>query len=715
MTSNFSDTDQRLREAIAHARMASVGDKADFEGQSICDPAELRAALAPHLGGSYFVAGNMERRLLIAQQAGTASWTIADLSGQPHSTRIWPAWTEGRIAVDDPTHWLSTGTILADAINRFERPRILLVSLCHPEYFPLPRFALAISDLARAARTTLMGKVKLLDMQLGASFDDVITQIETWQPDILGVSATFGQHDLLTGVLDKTYGNAHPPLVVAGGSLTARNEKILIEDYPSLLVARGVGEPTIADLVAYWHGDMELADVRGIGYAGSGSGSGHGEGVMMPRYRRTATVANRTQTDIYPELDLLGLTFQRGGVAQIETSRGCTNFCSFCPRGHKGSWAGVTPGSLSWTLAAMREVFSRHPSISRTLYVVDEEYIGRGTGAVERAVAIASEIHGAGFQWESSCRVDQVVRPDQDDDWHLERAAMWRRLAELGLRRMLFGVESGVTSVLERFNKETTGEQNALAIRTLSALGVPTRFTYITFDHLMTPDELQATYDFQARTDLLVRPLPHLPDEEIVRGVRDESFLAEHVAGRPFYTEISYMLVSMECLIGAAYTRQVASRGLTGRTLPAMGRVNADFADWRIGRCSRHAQLWVDRNFALDYTLKSLEKLLDGDPRHAVRRARQVIKDAAFNLLGGMVKMIGAYDIDIERRDALDADLMSMMEYELKALQVRIDETAQAIIPTLPRTSAELLRREWQRWRHTGGWRLMNTSDPCGT
>ena len=40
---------------------------------------------------------------------------------------------------------------------------------------------------------------------------------------------------------------------------------------------------------------------------------------------------------------------------------------------------------------------------------------------------------------------------------------MWRELVERGLRRCLFGVESGVTSILERFNKETTGEQNALA------------------------------------------------------------------------------------------------------------------------------------------------------------------------------------------------------------------------------------------------------------
>ena len=137
-----------------------------------------------------------------------------------------------------------------------------------------------------------------------------------------------------------------------------------------------------------------------------------------------------------------------------------------------------------------------------------------------------------------------------------------------------------------------------LAIRTLSALGVPTRFTYITFDHLMTAEELQASYAFQDRRDLLLQPMPHLDVEEIVDGVRDENWVATHRIGRPFYTDISYLLVSMECLIGAAYTNQVQAAGLAGTPRPSMGRRDAEFADWRIGRFSHHAQLWVDRHFA---------------------------------------------------------------------------------------------------------------------
>ena len=69
------------------------------------------------------------------------------------------------------------------------------------------------------------------------------------------------------------------------------------------------------------------------------------------------------------------------------------------------------------------------------------------------------------------------------------------------------------------------------------------------------------------------------------------------------------MLVSMECLIGAAYTRAAEAAGLTGDVRPVHGprrRPVRRLAHRRL--LARRAQLWIDRNFALDYTLKSLEK-----------------------------------------------------------------------------------------------------------
>ncbi|MGH3926389.1 MAG: B12-binding domain-containing radical SAM protein, partial [Pseudonocardiaceae bacterium] len=385
------------------------------------------------------------------------------------------------MSIAEPDRWLSVAELTDDAADRLARPRVLLTSLYHPEWFPLPRFPLAISDLARAARLTLMGQVRLIDMQLGVSLEEITRWIQDHQPDIVGISATFGQHDLMSDLLDRLDQMRVTPLVLAGGSLTVRNEAMLLERYPGLLIARGAGEPTIADAMAYFHNDRELASIRGIGYRGAPR---RGAITLGRRPRHTAVAPNRVQRDFMPELDLLDATFPCNGVAQLEISRGCTSHCSFCPRGHKGSWSGGNTDRLPWILAEIGKVADRHPAISRTLYVVDEEFIGRSDDAVNRALDVATTISDAGFTWESSCRIDQVARPDHDRAWHVERASMWRGLLGAGLRRMLFGIESGVTSILERFSKDTTAEQNALAIRTLSALGVPTRFTYITFDHL---------------------------------------------------------------------------------------------------------------------------------------------------------------------------------------------------------------------------------------
>ncbi|ORT61999.1 radical SAM protein [Streptomyces sp. CB03238] len=608
---------------------------------------------------------------------------------------------------------MSLADLGPEAVERLSRPRVLLAALYHPEYFPLPRFPLGISDVARAARASLMGEVTLADMQLGVNLPDLVKHVTDDTPDILGISSTFGQHDLMTELLDAAYALAEPPLVIAGGSLTARNEALLLDRYPDLLIARGAGEPTIQDLLAHWHGDLARDQVHSIGY----NGAARGEGTLTIGRRRTAKPVSRAQTDFLPELDLLPATFEHHGVAQLEASRGCTNFCSFCPRGHKGQWAGGTPGDFGWILDSIGAVFDRYPDISRTLYLVDEEFIGRGPDAVARALHMADVLHGAGFMWETSCRIDQVTHPDRDFAWHVERASMWRSLVNKGLRRCLFGVESGVDTILDRFNKETSGDQNALAIRTLSALGVPTRFTYITFDHLMSFEELKATYAYQGRTDLLVRPQPDVPVEEIVNGVRDPEWVEAHGTGRAFHTGISYMLVSMECLIGAAYTKQVQRAGLAGQVRPSMGRQDAEFADWRIGVCSQWAQLWVDRNFALDYTLKSLEKILDGDPRHQVRGARVVLKDAAYTVLGGMIAAAEQEPATRlpGRAQVLEARIRALLDEEIEGLRERMAATVADVARTLPAQHAATLEHEHGRWAGSKEWRLINAADPCGT
>lgn len=677
-------------------------------------PVQLQEALVASFGAwcpKILVRSTLDQRLLLLQDRA-GGWFTADMAGRALLERNWPAWTHGRIAVCDPRRAVSALELAEDAEYRLTRPKVLICALYHPEFFPLPRFPLGISDLARAARASMLGEVELADMQLGANIASITSAVADQTPDILGISATFGQHDLMIELLDAVYAADRAPLVIAGGSLTARNERLLLDRYGDLLIARGAGESTISDLISYWHRDLDLPQVRGVGYRGAASG-----GAMAIGMRRTATVPNRAAADYLPELDLLDETFARRGVAQLELSRGCTSTCSFCPRGHKGQWAGSKAGEFAWLLPELDAVFRRHPQVSRTLYAVDEEFIGRGPDAVERALELAGTLHEAGFRWETSCRVDQVASTGRDRQWHIERAGMWRVLVERGLRRCLFGVESGVDSILERFNKDTTSLENTLAVRTLSALGVPTRFTYITFDPLMTLDELEATHAYQGRRDLLMRRADHLDPAAVVDGVRDEQFVARHATGQPFYTGISYLLVSMECLIGAAYTRMVQAAGLAGDSRPAMGRLDAQYADWRIGIASERAQLWVDRNFALDYTLKSLEKILDGVPREAMRETRLVLKAAAFELLGQMITRIKAAPArpTAQARELLAGQIAACADLLITDLRGAVVQAADEVRAVLPTDARMVLDEEIRRWLEVQGWALINAAEACGT
>lgn len=671
------------------------------------DPNLVRSRLADFLGRRVIVTGQAERRLVMVDLGD--KWRVADLGGQPLSQNPWPDWFRDGIGLDAHAGAVADVEVPAAVIARIERPRLVLAALYHPEYFPLPRFPLGISDVARAARISLCGRVTLLDMQLGDTLADIAKAAA--EVDVLGISATFGQHDLQVGLLQQVYSLSSPPLVIAGGSLTVRNERRLLEQFPELVVARGAGEDTIQDVIAYRRDDLPFADVRGIGFSGA---SRNDETLKIGR-RRTGTVPNRDRSDILPELDLLGRTFGRHGVAQLEASRGCTNYCSFCPRGHKGMWSGDLDDSFEWIVNGISQTLDEHPDIRRTVYLVDEEFIGRGEDSTSRALSIAKTLHRSRLTWETSCRADQVVRHDRDTDWHVERAAMWRDLVQYGLKRCLFGIESGVTSILERFNKETDSEQNALTIRTLSALGVPTRFTYITFDQLMTFDELERTAAFQARRDLVLRPLAHLSVEQIVAGVRDPEFVAAHAVDAPFYAGISYMLVSMECLIGAAYTNQATAAGLTGAPRPAMGSVEARFADWRIGVISHHAQLWIDRNFALDYTMKSLEKIVVGEPGERIRSARRVLKQSSFALLENMIRAGRWHSYDDSGSQAqLRGEVLALMEDERET--ALIPEVAEAIlhaVPVLTTEDAHTLRSQHDRWLANEGWRLINAADNC--
>ena len=305
--------------------------------------------------------------------------------------------------------------------------------------------------------------------------------------------------------------------------------------------------------------------------------------------------------------------------------------------------------------------------------------------------------------------IDQVYRPEKEIRWNASRADFWRKMSSLGLDRCLFGLESGVDSVLRRFNKHTTADQNAMGTRTLTALSVPIRLTYITFDPLMSLAELTSTYQFLGRTDLLLRGAPDLSGEAVASLVHDEGFVESQSTGRPLYEDVSYMLVSMECLVGSPYLSMVEQSGLTRGSKPSMGTVEARYLDWRIGVASDWGQRWVDRNFSFDYLLKSLEKIVEPDSRPGLRHLRVTLKASAYSFLGAMIGLIGEVPLaDEAARSALLREKVELvasrqMDSLAHVLQSEVSELV------LPEERTELVRVSLEKWRSKDRtWDLIN-------
>lgn len=135
----------RLACAVAYATGAApkrdVSGWSALRSVSLVEPAAIRTALVALVdqGCRVVVTGTLDRRLVLIENQ-FESWTAADLSGRPHRSRAWPAWTAGHLDVAELGRWLSLAHITREGLRRLLQPRLLLASLYHPEYFPLPRF-----------------------------------------------------------------------------------------------------------------------------------------------------------------------------------------------------------------------------------------------------------------------------------------------------------------------------------------------------------------------------------------------------------------------------------------------------------------------------------------------------------------------------------------------------------------------------------------------
>jgi hypothetical protein len=186
----------------------------------------------------------------------------------------------------------------------------------------------------------------------------------------------------------------------------------------------------------------------------------------------------------------------------------------------------------------------------------------------------------------------------------------------------------------------------------------------------------------------------------------------------------------MECLLGSPYLRLVENAGLAREVSLSMGRRNADYADRTIGFLSRASQKWIDRNFALDYALKSVGKVAADDSALVLRKTRVVLRDHAYSLLANMLYVATGdetliQDLEVPTmgnikgllatlRSAVkggeleEQHIESLLDAQIRALREVLCPELESILGCLSPADRDVLESVLQNWNTTHTWGVIN-------
>lgn len=527
--------------------------------------------------------------------------------------------------------------------ERLNLPTIVLINPSAKDVFPAPRLALCVLCLASYIRKLQKAEVHILDMQLGLTVDSLIKNLNDIDPDIIGISISFGQMPLSRDILRKVFefagSRTTKAIVVAGNAISAFAHEGLLTEFPELIICMGEGEPSLSGIVDFYKGKISLDKVPGIAFVRNG---------ILSRNARAETDLN---TIALPAMDTTPDLLMNNGAMILESSRGCSHSaCTFCPRNHKPTrWKGINPDILLHQLEYYHKILVRYNSEPR-IFFVDEDFLGKDeTGTDKRIREIMHGIlnKGLGIQFEADTRVDQVFNFKKDKSWNINRMETISICKKAGLHRLLLGVESGSNSILKRFNKGISVEEAVRALRILTSLNVGLRITFITFDPLMTFSELKENLAFLGRQDIFLKPIniEQVDYSDLYDRIADPSYITEHSSGRPFYESVCYMLVNLEVLMTCEYSHMLTiwekkhGRPIFQTVKPDynMARHRVLYVDPLIGKIAHNCQKWIDRNFALDYCLKGMYKTAIVKQRDLLLNLRISYRRLSYHLLKSLV------------------------------------------------------------------------------
>lgn len=311
-------------------------------------------------------------------------------------------------------------------------------------------------------------------------------QILALRPQVVGVSVTDVSEIGDCLVLARQIKEAHRQVHVTTGGHTATfsaRELLSSGDVDSVVMYEG--DETIVELCGKVVDRETWRNVKGIAYM---------------KEDRLVFTGGRERPDVeslpFAARDTL-VELKRGNkqfIASVISSRGCPKNCTFCTnRRFFGEWRARSAKNV---VDEIEELVHRHAV--KSVDFQDATFVGPGEMGRRRAQEIADELMNRRLRvrFRISCTVDSV---------DLE---LFRHLKDAGLCGVNVGIESGVQSALDHFQKGTTVRQNVRALRVLRRLGLLQRSTigFIMFRPSSTLAEIQRNVRFLKKHVTYINP-----------------------------------------------------------------------------------------------------------------------------------------------------------------------------------------------------------------
>ena len=298
--------------------------------------------------------------------------------------------------------------------------------------------------------------------------------------------------------------------VTAGGYLPTFWSDKLLTKYPQVdSIVMGEGEETFKHLVQTLEQQNALASIPGLAFR-----TQNGEIVHNPPRR---LIQDLDQLP-FPARDYLEIAYQKYHHALVYASRGCYHQCSFC---QIAQFYRLSQGSPYRTRSAQNiadeiELLVAQYGV-RSIFFVDDEFITKSKHRKRIIWELIEEIRKRKLNFSFSIQ----YRADTGNHEPLLRA-----LKEVGLRTVFIGVESGVNSVLQRFDKGIRKTDIDCALQIVHDLDLSPNIGYMLYRPDTTFEELKKSVEYLLSPESPT--LLKLIGMTILKGTPEEEMARKH-------------------------------------------------------------------------------------------------------------------------------------------------------------------------------------------